>query len=246
MGARLLLLLLALGCADDGPSARGGGPALEAPARTAAEVRARCADYAGTGDVAAYCAYRLVSSVEEVGEMAAVCGTDGAWSVPCRTSWVEPRLHPGSGTDTETLFTACGTDADCRLDVLDHRPAPLRQQLDACAAEAGENLRHCISHAVARWREAGARDPDFASLLADPGPAPALLGEYLAEAVVCDGRGSCGGPMLLEQACAARAEALRADRHQCQRAGAPGARRRGGAGAPRPRGEGPPPGPPRR
>jgi hypothetical protein len=233
------LLLLALACATEPAPPSGGAPALEAPARTAEEVRARCEAYAGTGEVAAYCAYRLVSSVESVSEMADICGTGGPWSVPCRTAWVEPRLHPGSGVDAATLLRACGEDPDCRLDVLDHRPQPLRAQLDACAAEARENLRHCVSHAVARWREAGARVPTFDALLADPGPAPALLGEYLAESVVCDHRGSCGGPEALSQACEARSEALRRDPHQCRRAGAPGARPRrpkpGNPAAPPPR-----------
>lgn len=237
----MLLLLLALACATEPGPTTDAPPAIEAPARTAEEVRARCAAYAGTGDVAAYCAYRLVSSVEAASEMLEVCGEGGPWSVPCRTAWVEPRLHPGSGVDAPTLLGACGEDPDCRLDVLDHRPQPLRAQLDACAAEARENLRHCVSHAVARWREDGAQDPRFEDLLADPGPAPALLGEYLAEAVACDRNGSCGGPPALAQACEARSEALRRDPHQCRRAGAPRARSRRanpgrpGARPPRPR-----------
>lgn len=228
------LLLLTPGCggpptAQAPPDASEGASVRtpqEAPARTTREVRARCADYEGTGSVADYCAYRLVSSVESVDDVLEICGTGGPWSTPCRTAWVEPRLHPDSGTDTPRLLEACGVDEDCRLDVLDHRPLALRAQLDACAAHARSNLRHCVSHAVDRWRAAGARDPDMATLLADPGPAPLLLGEYVAEVVVCDRRGECGGPPGLEQACQDRAEVLRSDRSLCRRAGAPGARPR--------------------
>lgn len=211
------LLVCLLGCSHTEPDPH-------APARTAEEVRARCAAYDRTGSVAEYCAYRLISSVESVTDVLSLCGVDGTWSAACRTAWVEPRLHPLSGVDQAVLMQACGADADCALDVLDHRPLPLRQQLEACAAAAGANLRHCVSHAVSRWREAGGQEPTLEALLADPGPAPTLLGEYVAEVVVCDGRGRCGGSSEAAEACTARAEVLRADRGQCRRASAPGAR----------------------
>jgi len=224
--AALLVCTLACGSSSAPTGAQGEATRADppAPARTAAEVRARCAAYDQTGSVSEYCAYRLVSSVESVADVLSLCGEDGTWSGACRTAWVEPRLHPESGVDRAVLMQACGADADCTLDVLDHRPLPLRDQLEACAAAAGENLRHCVSHAVARWREAGGREPTLEALLADPGPAPRLLGEYVAEVVVCDGRGRCGGAGEVAEACTARAEVLRGDRGQCRRARAPGAR----------------------
>lgn len=236
LGVPAALLVCALACdrSGDMPGPQGDGTRTDPlpPARTAEEVRASCAVYDQTGSVSEYCAYRLVSSVESVADVLSLCGEGGMWSGACRTAWVEPRLHPDSGVDRAVLMQACGTDADCTLDVLDHRPLPLRDQLEACATAAGANLRHCVSHAVSRWREGGGQEPTLEALLADPGPAPALLGEYLAEAVVCDGRGRCGGAPAVAEACTARAEVLRRDRGQCRRALAPGARpqRRGSRG----------------
>lgn len=160
-------------------------------------------------------------------ELTALCDQAQAWSGACRSSWVEPRLHPNSGASTDTLHAACGDDEDCQLDVLDHRPLhPVRAQLDACSAWAPHNLRHCTSHAIDRWRESGPSADAIAALAADPGPGPRDLGMALAEVVVCDRVGTCdGGHPEVADACNERATALRTDlRRGCQRVGAPGAR----------------------
>lgn len=207
-------------------------PGPEAPATTAAAVLARCDRYAGSPDVVAYCAYGLAGGLESRAELDALCPQAGPWEAACRQSWVEPRLHPGSGVSTSDLRAACGADADCQLDVLDHRPEPLRAQLDACGQWASTNVRHCVSHAIDRWRADRPTAEAVAALLADPGPSPAWVGHFAAEVVVCDGVGSCGGGAEVAEACAARVEALEVDRSPCRRVGAPGPRHRPRQGRP--------------
>ncbi len=218
------------GCGADVEPVAPGPPRPAAPATTAAAVRERCAPYAATPLVVAWCVQGLAAGVDSRAELDALCPDAGEWETRCRQAWVEPRLHPGSGVTTDALRAACGADADCQLDVLDHRPEPLRAQLDACGTWAGDNVRHCVSHAIDRWRADRPTAEALAAVLADPGPAPAWVGHFAAEVVVCDGVGACAGSSEVAEACAARVEALTVDRSPCRRVGAPGARPAGRPG----------------
>jgi hypothetical protein len=190
-----VLALLALACAP---------PVPEAVAR-------RCGPYADMPDVYGYCVAKLAGGLAE----AADCTAAGAWEDRCRAGWVEARL--AGATDTETLLAACG-EADCRLDVLDHRAEDaLLAQVERCGAWAADNAPHCVSHAVQRWRAGHPSAADLAAIASWDGILADWLGHHLAEAVICDGVGSCAGSATLQAACERASAALVAGESACHR-----------------------------
>ena len=140
------------------------------------------------------------------------CDDAGTWAEECRIGWVRVRLADPTSTRDE-LLPGCGSDEECRFDVLDARPAPdLLAQLDLCEEHLADTARFCAQHAANRWLASSPDEEERLRVLSATGH-DELRHKALGHLVACEGRGSCEG---LHPGCSTVVAMVAEDPRRCQ------------------------------
>lgn len=179
-----------------------GGPppvAVVAPEVVAA-APATCKLYASFVESFEFCIARLAPELNTVDEVNRICPLAGGMELDCRWRWATEGVV--NGRPTEELLAGCGTFDDCKLTVLDRRPAwTIDQQLTRCAESAGKYSFDCAAHALQRWYATLPTATNIEWLANLQTPFPEQVGNYVAAAIVCDGLPGCLGRDEVVRAC---------------------------------------------
>lgn len=154
-------------------------PVVEAPV-------AACADYAHDLATYEFCVLKEVQRVPEDGVRAHCQGT-GVES-DCLHAWVSWNRD---GPSVDQLLAICSND-DCRLEVLDHRPAELPEQMERCRRHAGHLGPDCAGHAGQRWANSATLE-DIQAAKELKVAYPGKLAWWIGVALHCGDHGSCEG-----------------------------------------------------
>ena len=169
----------------------------------------QCESY--TDQARQYCIYQNAPELTDAAE----CDRAGNWASDCRHFWVEQRLWT-TDISRATLLDACEQNEDCRLDVLDVRySSNILNQLQNCEQFAGQNQRHCASHAMQRWRFQQRNANDFFPLLSLRNPFAEEIGYWLAITQECDQIGTCLGSGDAYRICVDYATTIRQGEMSC-------------------------------
>lgn len=193
-----------------------GQASLEAQGQSSSlQFAEQCEGYRGVPNVFGYCLTKVASMGHGKETVQEVCADAGDWARDCRHAWATSRTHTGH-TDRfgrirteqlsdEVLLEACQDDDDCRFAILDARPADdVVEQLNRCAAHAGEFTHDCTIHALDRWVRTFP-DAGDAQRVAQVAHHPEEIGRYVAILVSCHEVGECTGS---EEATASCREAI--------------------------------------
>lgn len=175
----------------------------------------RCRAYGDANQAVWYCAAQSAADADSVNEVQRLCGAAGPYQGECLRGWVMARMDQREAWSTNQLLAACGPSDDCRLTVLDGRPAwTVREQLRSCAA-AGRYASDCAAHALQRWAWTEPTAPEIAHLASTTPGFAVHVGNLVAAAVVCGAQPTCVGTPEVRAACSAALPTFEQDRRRC-------------------------------
>ena len=145
-----------------------------------------CADYAHDEATYGFCLLKTVQKAP-MEEARTLCeATDDV--AECRHQWVSMNR---SEPTVDALLAFC-MDDDCRLEVLDARPAELAEQMELCRRHAGRLGPDCAGHAGQRWAST-ATPEDIEAAATLKVAYPGKLAWWIGVALHCGGHASCEG-----------------------------------------------------
>lgn len=211
---RLALATLLMACGQ------AGTPAVDEPPRTVAEtLLATCASYADAPDAYGFCITERVGTLPSPESVEAVCPKAGTFENECRAAWVLAQSRSNVQRPPEELLAACGSNQDCKFQVLDTRypRGDVAEAVKRCEKHVADYARYCVGHALHRWvAEQKPDDAEVARVAAAVPKYAVAVGHYMGIADACHGTAHCGeGDSPAEVSCRASRDDFRAFSIRC-------------------------------